>query len=279
MQRTLEEFLTSESVNLMEKRSVEVKPQYTYMNWFRFREEFRKFTAEEDPADKPDIIYIRATEELPPPGMDIQHIVRCLKKDCIVITNAMCIRGHVAPLAFPGDSVIAVGRKGDKVHGSTQDFVIEPYKQAYINSIDTSIEVEDKHCKDTLVEAEEEKISLLGQKSNKEESKITIEEPQESGSTKSKDDQANKVKGKKGKGAGKGKKGKGEEENIPLVMLKNKYPKHAAETSASSEAKDDEAETAKKPSDKAEKRIPWEASLEAVGIAAVILLKAQYLRK
>ena len=262
MQRTLEESLTSESVNLIEKALVKVKPQYTYMNWFRFQEEFRKFVAEENPTDKPDIIYIRATEKLPPPGMDIQHIVRCLKKDCVVITNAMCIRGPVAPLAFPGDSVIAVGRKGEKVHGSTLDFVIA-------NS-DTSNKVEDKDCKDTAVEAEEK--SLLVQKSNKEQSEITIEDLQQSGPTNSKDDQIKKVKDKKGKGAGKGKKGKGAEENVPL-MMKNKY------SSASSEVKDDEAEIDKKPSDQAEKIIPWEASIEAVGIAAVIMLKAQHLRK
>ena len=30
----------------------------------------------------------------------------------------------MAPLAFPGDSVIAVGRKGEKVHGSALDFVL-----------------------------------------------------------------------------------------------------------------------------------------------------------
>ena len=265
MQGTLEESLTSEHINLMEKGLVEVKPQYTYMNWFRFREEFRMFIAEEDPFEKPDILYIRATEKLPPPGMEIEHIIRCLKKDCIVITNAMSIRDPVAPLAFPGDSVIAVGRKGEKVHGPTLDFVI-----SNINSSDTSNKVEDKDCKDTAVEAE--KKSLLVQKSDKEQLEITIEEPQQSGSIKNKDDQAKKVKDKKGKGAGKGKKGKGAEENVPL-MMKNKYP------SASSEVKDDEAEIDKKPSDQAEKIIPWEASLEAVGIAAVILLKAQHLRK
>ena len=216
MQIALEKALSLKGVNIIEKELVKIDQSPTYMDWFRFREEFNKFTSEKPP-DKPDIIYIRATEKLPPPGMDIQHIIRSLKKNYIVITNAMCIRGPVSPHAFPGDSVIAVGRKGDKVHGSTLDFVIEPCKHVTrISSITEAENNEEENIKEV-----EEKKPLMGHKNNED-------------------------------------------------------SKHTTGRSGSAE---DEAEDIKVKGTGEQKSMPWEASLEAVGIAAVILLKAQSFSK
>ena len=230
------------------KELVQVVEQPVYMDWLRFREEFYKYTTgegphnkpdidegphnkpdiDEGPHNKPDIIFIRATERLPPSGMSIQHIIRCLKKNYIVITNAMSIRGPVSPLAFPGNSVIAVGRKGEKVHGSTLDFVIKPCKQI----------IRSRSNKDAEENTEKDVINKV------------VEEKDVKDNILKEEDAEDKV---------------FEEHEEEKVL-------HAKETDALiKNVKDKVAE--------AEKNQPWEASLEAVGIAAVILLKAQCLSK
>ena len=259
MQIALEKALSLKGVNIIEKELVKIDQSPTYMDWFRFREEFNKFTSEKPP-DKPDIIYIRATEKMPPPGMDIQYIIRCLKNNYIVITNAMCIRGPVSPHAFPGDSVIAVGSKGDKVHGSTLDFIMEPCKQIIRNrSNKEASENTEKDVINRVVEVKDAEDNILKDIEDK-----VFEEHEEEKVLHAKENDALIEM---------------QQSNEMQLVSNIKDPKHTAKTIESADIRFNETENVKDKGAEAEKNQPWEASLEAVGIAAVILLKAQYLSK
>ena len=134
---------------------VEICGISVYMDWLQWRENLYKYTTNIAPDKKPDIIFIPAYDRIAPLGFKIQHIIRSLKKQYVVITNALCLRGPVAPLAFPGDSVIAVGRKGEKVHGSALDFVLP-------DTTDSNIMGKDKNHEKAMTESGEVKLALPG---------------------------------------------------------------------------------------------------------------------
>ena len=60
-----------------------------YMDWLQWRENLYKYTANIVPDKKPDIIFIPAYDRIAPLGFKIQHIIRSLKKQYVVITNAL----------------------------------------------------------------------------------------------------------------------------------------------------------------------------------------------
>ena len=100
-----------------------VNPEKYLMDWYSWRQILQENLPGN--GENPHIIFLEAIKRIPPAAMRIQHMVRTLKRKCIVITNALGFRGPGGPTAFPSDSVIAVSDETHKACGSTVDFVMK----------------------------------------------------------------------------------------------------------------------------------------------------------
>ena len=111
------------SHNMVKLYEAPVYQEKHMMDWYKWRNILQDNLPGN--GENPHIIFLADAKRNPPTAMRIQHTIRTLKRECIVITDAVGTRGPGGPTAFPSDSVIAVSDKTHKAYGSTVDFVME----------------------------------------------------------------------------------------------------------------------------------------------------------